>query len=97
MSPADEVYCGWRSFIADEVYCEFPADKGYCARMKGNIIAPLMKFTASLKDSPADEVYCEGCVLGTGYATCLPNIKSSQLIDSFVVFDENATNNVLDQ
>ena len=28
MSPADEVYCGWRSLKADEVYCEFPRRRG---------------------------------------------------------------------
>ena len=28
MSPADEVYCGWRSFKADEVYCECPRRRG---------------------------------------------------------------------
>ena len=28
MSPADEVYCGWRCFKADEVYCEFPRRRG---------------------------------------------------------------------
>ena len=51
------------------------------------------------KRLPADEVYCEGCVLGTGYATCLQKkiVKSSQLIASFVVFNGNATIIVLDQ
>ena len=24
VSPADEVYCGWRNITADEVYCEVP-------------------------------------------------------------------------
>ena len=58
-----------------------------------------MKFTVGIKDSPADEVYCEGGVLGTGYATCLKKkkMKPIQLIASFVVFNENATINVLDQ
>ena len=57
-----------------------------------------MKFTVGIKDSPADEVYCEGGVLGTGYATCLQKkLKPTQLIASFVVFNENATINVLDQ